>query len=352
MLNSEDISVVIQGAINSDIIKTLKSVRKFLPKSEIILSTWENSKVENLSCLCDVLLLNKDPNAVVFDISEQKYNNLNRILVSSKNGIEKASRKYVLRLRSDLILKNNNVLTLFDDFEIRNPQCSLFKKRIFAYAIFSIKYDVKKNLKQEMLFHISDWCYFGLKEDLQELFDIPLVDEPEFSNYFKNHKKTDKDIFPSRLWKMSPEQYITSMNAKKVFENFEFSNYLDINFKNIEDSENFIINNFRIFSKRQWGIYSLKKLYKDIDMTILNPTLYYSQTEQLYDYQKYSKLDKTVVKQESRLYQLEYFENLRKHFLLLFICECSLNKKFSELFSFVYYLWMFNFALIRNYLCK
>ena len=41
MIKSEDISVVVQGAIVSNLTNNcLKSIRKYLPKAEIILSTW------------------------------------------------------------------------------------------------------------------------------------------------------------------------------------------------------------------------------------------------------------------------------------------------------------------------
>ena len=98
----------------------------------------------------------------------------------------------------------------------------MFKQKIFVYEKFSIKYDEKNEIKQRMLFHISDWCYFGLKEDLVELFNIPFVKEPDFSRYFVTHVKSVNDIHKTRLWKMSPEQYIISENAKKVFKNLNF----------------------------------------------------------------------------------------------------------------------------------
>ena len=49
MINSIDISVVVQGAIDKENTpKCLKSIREFLPNAKIILSTWKNSNVENL----------------------------------------------------------------------------------------------------------------------------------------------------------------------------------------------------------------------------------------------------------------------------------------------------------------
>lgn len=351
---SKNLSVVVQGAIEYGITcRCLKSIRKFLPDAEIILSSWEGAKLDGLEGLYDIAVLNKDPSAVIFDDSDKRLNNLNRILVSSKNGIAKASRKYVLRLRSDLELKNDNVLKLADDLPERNPAASLFRQRIFAYEIFSIKYDTKQHTRQRVLFHISDWCYFGLKEDLQEFFNLPQVKEPDFSRYFESRPKSENDIHQTRLWKMSPEQYFTSSNAAKVFKNLKFDNYLDITPENVGISEDFIINNFRVFSQKEWGISTLKKQYKNQRMLSWLPFTYYSKSEQKKDYKRYC--DPSAAYKElkflSKLYRLKYFEQLRKHFLQFAILP-PLSKKPEALFSTLYYLFLFLSSLIKELLCR
>ena len=352
MLKSGDISVVIQGLVDKSTVTTLKSIRKYLPNAEVILSTWENSDISFLTDLYDVLVLNKDPGATVFETKENKTNSINRIIVSSKNGIDRATRKYILRCRSDLALKNDNILKLADDFSARNPEKSLFKQRVFAYEIFSIKYDIKNRHKQRMLFHISDWCYFGLKEDLQELFNIPLVQEPDFSRYFEKHNKNIQDIYSTRLWKMSPEQYITSVNAKKVFNNLKFDNYLNITDENIQISENFIINNFRVFTQKSWGILTLKEEYKTIKMYAHSPFIYYSNAEQLKDYKKYcdNTIETTEIQFLQKLYDIKYFEALRKHFISFIYCKPI--KKISEFISTMAYLFKFLFSLIKELIWK
>ncbi len=351
-ISSKDLSVVIQGAVNPcETIPCLKSIRKYLPEAQIILSTWKNSDVSSYEGLYDVLVLNNDPGAVIFEINGQKVNNLNRILISSRNGIEKAERKYVLRMRSDLVFKNDNVLKLFDDFKIRNTKSSLFKQRIFAYDIFSIKYVSFRKLKQPLLFHVSDWCYLGLRDDLLEFFNIPAVQEPDFSRYFEFHKKNEYDLYPSRLWKMSPEQYFTYSNALKVFKDLKFENYLDVYDENTRISEDFVINNFRVFAPEQWGIYTLKKQYKGTVMRSKNIFEYYSEQEQKKDYKKYcddSFEIKDVVFWE-KLYKIKYFEQLRKHFVLLLFG--SPKKKPIELVSTFLYFCKFLFSLCVEVLC-
>ena len=62
MIDSKDISVVIQGAIDPiETKKCISSIKQYLPGAEIILSTWENSNLEGLEY--DHLVLSKDPGA-------------------------------------------------------------------------------------------------------------------------------------------------------------------------------------------------------------------------------------------------------------------------------------------------
>jgi hypothetical protein len=60
MINHNDISVIVQGAIDKDLTKkSLESIRAFMPEAEIILSTWEDSDLTSLDY--DKLVLSKDP---------------------------------------------------------------------------------------------------------------------------------------------------------------------------------------------------------------------------------------------------------------------------------------------------
>ena len=110
-ITSKDLSVVVQGAVSPlETALCLKSVRKYLPEAQIILSTWNGSDISHFDGLYDEIVLSDDPGAVIFDIKDKKTNSLNRILVSSREGIKVAKKTYVLRIRTDLILKNNNLL--------------------------------------------------------------------------------------------------------------------------------------------------------------------------------------------------------------------------------------------------
>lgn len=114
---SKEVSVVFQGAINQKYIENgVDSVRKYLPESEIIISTWEGQLLPS-SCAdkVDRILFNRDPGGTIFT-RNGKIQNQNRQIFSTKEGILASTRKYVLKLRSDMKLIGNAVPVIFRVF--------------------------------------------------------------------------------------------------------------------------------------------------------------------------------------------------------------------------------------------
>ena len=305
MINSSDISVVIQGAICPETKKVIKSIKKFLPDAEIILSTWEGSKVKGLEC--DKIIFNKDVGAVAFRLNGQKHN-LNRQIFSTFSGFKEAKRKYILKLRSDVALLNKNFLKYFDKFPCRDSKYKIFDKRIIITNVYT------RNSSPELkcLFHPSDWVMFGLRDDVYKMWNIPLAPEPETSQWFKTHKKPVYDIFPDFLTRYHAEQYIWTSVLKKNGVNFKFNNYLSYSKKLIKISERSIFNNFIVLDyKPKFSFLNLK-----YPMAIQDNTLIY-----FYDfilaYKKYSnvcfRIPKTLqLKNDKKI--LKTVSKIKKHF--------------------------------------
>ena len=315
MIKSSELTVLVQGTISDQTVLLLKQIRSFFPEAEVIVSGWNtDSFIKRLTPdLYDKLILSEDPGATIFDIKTKRVNNLNRMLVGCNAGLKYATRQYTLKLRTDLDIEDDRLLLLQDEYVQRDRCYSLLKKRIYAYDIFSIKYDIRRFTKQKMLFHISDWIFLGLTCDIKELFNIPRVAEPKFSQYWLHHIKKNKDIHKSRIWKMSPEQYIVSTNMQKIYPNVIYDNYLIVSDELVKMSEAFISNNFVVFSKDKWGIRSLKSDYSQISMcNIYIKNEYYSKEMQDWDYCKYCVHGHRVVKQTSSLLELSYFYSIYK----------------------------------------
>ena len=265
MIYSKDVSVIVQGSVNkTETPKCLASIRKYLPQAEIILSTWLGTDVSTLDY--DTLVLCKDPSAVLMKEFKHKevYNNMNRQLLTTKEGLKKAKRKYAMKLRSDLILTDNKFLDYFEKFQARNGNYRLFNKKILIPALFtrfSIKSD--KKISTNIPFHISDWWLFGLKEDLDIYFsDTELVDEPNFTRYFYLEKnKWKKSPYVTAKFKFAPEQYFGYSCFARNFDDIYMEDAADYSEELMEKFRQCLINNFIVLEYSQSGIFLEKYPY-------------------------------------------------------------------------------------------
>lgn len=270
-IDSKDISVVVQGAINPYTIrKTLRSIRKHLPEAQIIISTWEGTDTSDFKKECDAILLNKDPGAYVFTPSGQLQNQ-NRQILSTQNGIKRASRKYVLKIRSDMKIMGTKFLSYYGKYLTRNPECKILKERVLINSVYTRKsiWEKADGSVFPILFHPSDWMMFGLKEDMLKIWDIPLAPEPETSQYFKNHPELPHDKLYLTRW--HAEQYIWMMCLKKNGLQFDFDSYMSLNDELKYLSELSIANNFTLLEyKQEFDILCLKYLENDFSYEVMH----------------------------------------------------------------------------------
>jgi NAD-dependent dihydropyrimidine dehydrogenase PreA subunit len=206
MIDPKEISVVIQGSVNYKYINhATASVREYLPDAEIILSTWEGTDVSAVDC--DLAVLSEDPGGAVYSIDGDIQNH-NRQIRSSKNGLFRATRRYALKLRSDLVLTGAEWLNFFDRFPGRATDYRLTQNRI----LISNKWTRSCDKSDPCLFHPSDWIHFGTREDVLNYWDIPLSEEPEHSLYLRRHPERHEspinNDFRTYWTRWCAEQYI------------------------------------------------------------------------------------------------------------------------------------------------
>lgn len=259
MISSKEISVVVQGAIDKkNTPKCLESIRKFLPEAEIILSTWENSDVEGLDY--DILVLNQDPMGL-YNRTNNTINNVNRQMISTFNGIKKSSKKYILKIRSDVLLKSSKFLIYFDKFPVRISDYSIFKSRIIVSTLFTKRYLDNKS-KIPVPFHISDWFQFGEREDIYSLWNSPLANQENDIAVNENIEKCFYDCWINDRYTTEQFIFYNSINNSDKYKNkILFSNMLDLNSAVIGLSEQVIMNNFILKSPTSLGCVVLKEPY-------------------------------------------------------------------------------------------
>ena len=249
----KDISVVVQGAIENSTALCLESIRKNLPQAVIILSTWEHSDVDALASLYDKIVFNKDPGTIPHydDVKDNKSNNLNRQIVSTINGLKEAKTPYAIKIRTNFYFENVNFLQYFDKYNAFNENLRKVKKKMLACTIYSRN---PKNKKKPFAMYLSDFFFFGLTEDVYNLFNIPLMTDEEGFYFKENKAKKGRKSFKD-MNKFHPEQYIWLH-----FLNYKYcENFMDNNDRAIIDTQISFANNVVLLSPQQLGINSLKK---------------------------------------------------------------------------------------------
>ncbi len=216
-MESIEISFVVQGAIDSSISpltgepitkSCLSSLRHFHPGAEIILSTWEGANVSGLDY--DVLIRNQDPgawNAFRPGCGEVKLDNTNRQIVSTKNGLHAATKKYAAKIRSDMIFQGDQWRRHFERYPRRSDEWRIFKERLITCSMWAR--DPRCPYSRQPL-HPPDWVHIGLKEDVLLLWDIDLQPEPDSSQWFATHG-IEPPLPPPAIpdvRRFSPEQYL------------------------------------------------------------------------------------------------------------------------------------------------
>ena len=283
MVDSSQISVIVQGPIvEPEGVKNypysttavIKSIRRFLRKSEIILSTWKGSYTHGMDY--DILVLSEDPGGV----PGSKTGNQNRQIFSTQAGLKKATRQYIIKTRTDVIFTSANFLKYFEQYPRRNEKMKFFKNRVICSTVFAHN----PNRYTRKPFYPSDWFFFGLSEDIKQLWDIPLAPEPETSLYYKFNNRP-KESTDNSIFRYCPEQYIWLSYLRK-HTCIPCEHQWDYGAHNRELHELSLANNLILLHPREIGIKFTKYRFG-----ILNWISFYHHLEWIELYKKYCDPD-------------------------------------------------------------
>ena len=306
-IDPADITFVVQGAVDKKWTpQCLDSIRQFFPASHVILSTWAGADVSDIKYLCDNIILNDDPGAIPHSNFKQFPTtfNLDRQIVSTRNGLKAVKTKYAIKIRSDSILTGTGFLNYYNALSKYDKKYKLFSNRIVSFAGYRPK--SVKNGKTSWLFCMHDYAYFGLTSDLLKLWDIPLMNDIE-KDYWHivHHDKwpTPRDKYEWYInrwlneWKpryqYHAEQYIlVKAFAKLKGVKIPLENMFDFRRENDELFKRILANNFVPLYPSRFGV-SLPKNADEYN-TYYTSDLDYTYPEFLEIYNKYANGDADI----------------------------------------------------------
>lgn len=248
-LSAKDISVVVQGKIEEKYIhRCLSSIRKYLTGAEIVLSIWKDDLPMVNDLDFDQLVVSDDPGAFPLNKENKQLNNVNRQIVGTQQGIKAATRKYILKFRSNMCLKGDNILRFYQ------RHCS--KADHFKQRMLALNYYTRNPRVVPMPYHLSDWVLFGLAEDVCNYYGNVTLQSIEDGLWYKKHEN-HAPLFLYVYARFAPEQHIF-MSWLKTIKDININEYFDTNDDNIILTEELLSKDFIIMNLSDSGMDFLK----------------------------------------------------------------------------------------------
>ncbi|MAX23465.1 MAG: hypothetical protein CMJ19_03085 [Phycisphaeraceae bacterium] len=255
MISDKDISIVMQGpVIGQQTANTfervtylaLQSIRCSYPQAEIILSTWEHSNLDDLDF--DIIIENKDPGSL--KAFRDRDCNVNRQIVTTHSGINRCTRPYCVKLRTDCSIYHQGLINCL---ELANIQPAL-PHQIFEKPIVISELGSVSPLRCSRLFHPSDIFQAGKTVDMQKLWDTPFETELETLHWHK-HVRRRRFLVPANYMhtRHMPEQHIWISCLQKAGIKIDIKHFEDFPRHMIILSERYLAANFNIYSASNLG---------------------------------------------------------------------------------------------------
>lgn len=207
MITPEEITIIYQGRLSQDIEKCIENIFSVFPNiKEIIISTWESEKnrinqfEKRYEGRIRYLFL-KDPGSKYR--KPQTLHNVNRIIYSSKSGLDLVKTRHCIVARSDIFFENQNILKLYNFYNNDDKFLVLNQTSI----------DPERGPK--LLYHCCDWLIMGKTSRLQKYFDIDHIPN-DYCNWYTNISKPEDEMDSGNVSRFMAEDYLTSRALKKI----------------------------------------------------------------------------------------------------------------------------------------
>lgn len=273
MIEDNEVSIIVQGSVSVTdktgaliSLDVCKSIRKNFPNAEVILSTWLGENTEKLESFVDIIVKSIDPGGYK---RKGVYLNVNRQIISSNAGVNKSTRRYCIKVRSDIIFTSNDIL-----------KCYKKNKGILITNLTSCN-----PKKSKQVFSLCDWVYMGTRDEIKSLFNIPLYPISYF-NYLHGNKLTQKynaeqwitinylqtivDNFPELADGYQFDEYLYSMHKTILRDSFQLEYLNKLGLKSLKYRIYFFALD-RMYTKKEWNndIHGTK-YYIDVKRVLYN----------------------------------------------------------------------------------
>ena len=272
MIKEKNLTIIMNGRYEKNTRLNILNVRKILPTSQIILSTYKDGLIDKeiYSDHSIELLINKDYG----DYKEFPDNpkNLFRMMQTFNKGLKKSKNNFILRLRTDYsvnkCLKKQLKRTKINEKKIFIKKKMIKMSKIYSTNAAHLDYDN---------FHFSDQVLLSTRKQLKDIYYIDkkkFLKKKDFSIYPKINGKWGSMLASEQIiWINFLKRKFKIKDAFKIYQNRELHNQISKNII-IMNNDNFKIpkrlnnlrtkirfyamNNYNFFAKILRYIYFIK----------------------------------------------------------------------------------------------
>ena len=299
LIGNPDVTFVIQGALmngtnDRDTPNLIKAIERHFVGSPIIFSTWKSQDMNGFGESAQIVL-SDDPGAHIGWRHSLTWNNVNRQIVSTVRGLNQVKTPYAVKLRSDAVIANSNLISLMRKRPTRSNKSKfdLLEEIVIASNVTS--YNPKFQIQR--IHHPCDWLFAGLTEDLKKIWNVPLMPEEWFRWFTGDNQKDASGMHADQICRFDPEEYVWSSFLRKYID-IEFENSFDFSISKLEISESLIARNLQIHPMKYLGMRSSKHAH-------LPRVLPFSYSP--YDWRKIAKKNQIYIVQYVDFYSLKVF---------------------------------------------
>lgn len=212
-MKTSDITLVFQGAFKPYVtrerdafVRNIRMTRQVLPGARLVLSTWEGTDVPR-NVGVDTVVFSPDPGPLApLKLDDDKANNANRQLASTRAGLAAVRTPYAVKLRTDCFLEHAGFL----DFAAEQRRRDGGRERLLACSFFTLD----PLMFERLPYHLSDWFHFGPTELLQSYWSAAPMDADDARHYEQRGHPPGSSIFERRFRaRFAVEQYLCTQFA-------------------------------------------------------------------------------------------------------------------------------------------
>lgn len=239
--------------------RSLRSVRKYFPEAEIVLSTWEGEDLSGLDGLYDRLVLNKkmepEYSAHLESCPWKAPNTYDLQQYSVNRGLKACRTKYAVRWRTDFVLQNGDFLKNYNTFnrlfDMYEANCRIFEQRVLIHKTLTVNPHAPDLAFAQ---HPADLFHFGLTEDLLRLWDGRPMPKGVYDFFCRGAGQPNPCRFASRY---IIEQYLWVALLEKAGKAAAVPEYYLATSPRLKElTDRFFVSNFLIFDQKMLGAVS------------------------------------------------------------------------------------------------